>query len=42
MLYGAVIPMGLFGLAHVLLTRGEKESKQAVELSDEFGDSMIS
>ncbi len=42
MLYGAVIPMSLFGLADYFLTRGEKDAKQSVELSDEFGDPMIS
>ena len=41
MLYGGVIPLGLFGLLHVLLTLGErKEKAAAVELADEFGDNM--
>lgn len=43
LLYGAAIPMTAFALAHRLLTRGEvREGKKAVELSDEFGDPLIS
>lgn len=40
-LYGGVIPIGVFGLLHFLLTLGERKEKlAAVELSDEFGDTM--
>ncbi|MFH0954183.1 MAG: hypothetical protein V1873_07625 [Verrucomicrobiota bacterium] len=42
MLYGAVIPMGLFALVHWFLTRGEAAEQKPVELADEFGDTMIS
>jgi membrane-bound metal-dependent hydrolase YbcI (DUF457 family) len=42
LLYGGVIPMALFGLAHYLLTRGEREEQKTVDMSDEFGDTMIS
>ncbi|MBP7830339.1 MAG: metal-dependent hydrolase [Kiritimatiellae bacterium] len=38
--YGAVIPIGLFGVVHWLLTRGGKEQAAPVELEDEFGDTM--
>ncbi len=40
--FGAVIPIGLFALAHLLLTRKERKEKQAVEMSDEYGDPMMS
>ncbi|MFH0880440.1 MAG: metal-dependent hydrolase [Lentisphaerota bacterium] len=38
-LYGAVIPMGLYGFLHYLLTRGvEEEAGDDKEKSDEWGD----
>lgn len=39
-LYGAVIPMGAYGLVLWLLNRGQPDEKESIELSDEFGDSM--
>jgi len=42
MVYGAVIPLGLFGLAHYLLSRRERKEKRALEMSDEYGDAMMS
>jgi membrane-bound metal-dependent hydrolase YbcI (DUF457 family) len=41
-LYGGIIPMALFGFAHYLLTRGSRAEKATVDMSDEFGDPMIS
>lgn len=40
-LYGAAIPLAVYGLAHYLLTRSAAKEAPA-DLADEFGDSMIS
>jgi membrane-bound metal-dependent hydrolase YbcI (DUF457 family) len=40
--YGAVIPLGLFGLIHYLVTRGQPEEKVVIDISREESDAMMS
>jgi len=41
-LYGAVIPLGAFALAHYFLTRNHKQEKEEIDISSEEADAMMS
>jgi len=41
LLYGAVLPLGLFALAHYLLTRGKAKEEHVVDISQEEADGMM-
>jgi len=40
--YGAILPLGLFWLAHHLLTRGKEKEHVVIDLSKEEADPMMS
>ncbi len=42
MLYGGILPMAAYAIAHYLLTRHEKDDKLEIDNADEWGDPMLS